>query len=146
MNAARILGSGCSLLILGVFCGCLQFPVFEEPMVLGGVEVSGEILTRGGRIYMLQCASCHGYEGEGNGPSSQGLPTKPRDFKAAAFRYKSTPDDALPLDTDIAEIIQNGRPIEGMPAWPSMSSSDRHAVVQYIKTFSPRWRTATEGP
>jgi mono/diheme cytochrome c family protein len=115
-------------------------PQFSEPMTLGGQAVSAEVLNQGAKVYALRCASCHGNDGSGQGPSGRALQEQPRDFREADFKYKSTPDGALPTDADVEAVIRNGKVENGMPAWPGMSAEDRHAVVQYIKTFSPRWK------
>jgi mono/diheme cytochrome c family protein len=50
----------------------------------------------------------------------------------------------LPSDADLEETIRRGRPGTGMPAWDGLSAEDMYAVIQYLKTFSPRWQA--EGP
>ena len=42
---------------------------FDEPMVLGGQEVSADVLNLGKETYVLYCRACHGMNGDGNGPS-----------------------------------------------------------------------------
>jgi mono/diheme cytochrome c family protein len=110
-------------------------------MTLGGEQVSPEVLNRGARVYAMRCASCHGADGSGNGPSGRALKELPRDFREADFKYKSTGQGELPTDADIEQVIVKGKVESGMPAWPGISAEDLHAVVQYIKTFSPRWKS-----
>jgi cytochrome c oxidase cbb3-type subunit I/II len=132
-----------SLVCLGVAAGLAcgePEPKFTEPMKLDGVEIGAEVLNRGAHVYAMRCASCHGNDGSGKGPSGRALREPPRDFRDADFKHKSTPGDALPTDADLERVIAQGLVEQGMPAWPGMSAEDRHAVVQYIKTFSPRWR------
>lgn len=121
-------------------------PQFTEPMTLGGVTVSAEVLNRGAHVYTLRCATCHGSDGSGQGPGSRALSEPPRDFREADFKYKSTGEGELPTDEDLAVTIRRGRVDRGMPAWPALSDEDVHAVVQYLKTFSPRWQTSPEAP
>jgi mono/diheme cytochrome c family protein len=128
---------GVAVLLVG--CGEPE-PTFTAPMTLGGVEVGADVLNQGARIYAMRCASCHGNDGSGNGPSGRALAEPPRDFREGNFKHKSTPGDALPTDADIEQVVVKGRVENGMPAWPGLSAEDLHAVVQYIKTFSPRWR------
>ena len=122
-----------------VAIACDSTPRFETALVLGGTEVAVEVLNQGARVYEMRCASCHGGDGSGTGASGRALPQPPRDFSKAEFRYKSTPGDELPTDADLAFTIREGRIENGMPAWSTLTEADRHAVVQYIKTFSPRW-------
>lgn len=127
---------------LALLCAvaCESAPRFTAPMKLGGVEIPAEILDQGAKVYEIRCASCHGPEGAGDGAAGRTLPKPPRSFQLAHFQYKSTPGDELPTDADLEATIRNGRVDEGMPAWNTLTESDRHAVIQYIKTFSPRWK------
>ena len=111
-------------------------------MTLGGKSVPAQTLNRGAEIYRLRCVSCHGPQGGGDGPAGHGLKQPPRDFREAEFKYKSTAPGALPTDEDLVAVVREGRPENGMPASP-MPDEDLLAVVQYIKTFSPRWTTST---
>lgn len=108
-------------------------------MVLGGQTVPPEVLDRGARAYGLYCVSCHGVDGSGRAAASRSLDTPPPDFREAAFRYVSGPAGSLPSDADLEETIRHGRPVSGMPAWDGLPAEDLHAVIQFIKTFSPRW-------
>ena len=114
-------------------------PKFSAPMVLGGQEVSAEVLNAGHRSFEMRCASCHGRDGSGKGPASTGLAQPPRDFRQANFRYTSTGEGGLPTDGDLDITIRNGKLANGMPAFTGLNDEDRHAIIQYLKTFSPRW-------
>lgn len=119
-------------------------PPFTEAQVLGGVSVPADTLNHGQKLFNRYCASCHGQDGGGQGPAARGL--KPRDFRAASFLYKSTPNDELPTDADLIATIKNGKVDKGMPAWVGLRDEDLAALVSYIKTFSPRWRSAPAAP
>lgn len=131
------------LLALPLLAGCGDdAPKFSGPKVLGGKEVSAEVLNAGYRSYEMRCASCHGHDGSGQGPASTGLAATPRDFRQADFKYKSTGEGALPTDEDLDITLRNGKVKNGMPAFGGLSDADRHAIIQYLKTFSPRWTEA----
>lgn len=132
----------CLALVTG--CGN-DSPRFDAPLSLGGVEVPAQTLNRGAQVYMNHCASCHGADGSGKGAAARKLETPPRDFRAADFRYKSNPDAPLPSDEDLESVLVTGKIDNGMPAWKFMTKEDRHAVIQFIKTFSPRWAEASGG-
>lgn len=119
---------------------CESAPKFDAPMTLGGNEVPADVLNAGARVYEMRCATCHGADGSGKGAGGQALAQPPRDFRTADFRYKSTPDADLPSDADLALTIREGRVENGMPAWRTLTAADEHAVIQYLKTFSPRWQ------
>lgn len=139
----RVTGLACCTVVAA--CGPAE-PQFDAPRTLGGVQVSAQVLNRGAEIYRLRCVSCHGEQGAGDGPAGRALHKKPRDFRQADFEYKSTPGDALPTDDDIITVIREGRVDTGMPAWPGLTDADLSALVQYIKTFSPRWAAAKSDP
>jgi len=127
-------------LLVATSMGCGEDPPkFTAPRMLGGVEVSADVLNAGHRSYEMRCASCHGHDGSGQGPAATGLAATPRDFRQADFKYKSTPEGSLPTDEDIDITLRNGKVKNGMPAFKGLADADRHAIIQYLKTFSPRW-------
>ncbi|MCA9705212.1 MAG: cytochrome c [Myxococcales bacterium] len=137
----------CSALgLAGVGAGCGEpSPAFTEPMVLGGREVSPQVLERGARVYALFCVSCHGSDGSGRGNASRSFDKPPRDFREGRFEYVSGPEGSLPTDEDLAQTILKGRPGTGMPAWNGLSPEDLQAVIDYLKTFSDRWKAEAPG-
>lgn len=101
-----------------------------------------EFRAQGEQVYERRCVGCHGAKGDGKGPSAVFLETKPRDFTMGVFKFHSTPGaDSLPTDQDLFLTISHGLWGTAMPPWYGLSSSDRIAVIQYIKTFSTRWQT-----
>lgn len=136
-------GFAVAVAALGVFACEQGPPEFQEAQVLGGVTVSAETLNHGRKLYLRSCASCHGYDGSGNGPAARTMNPGPRDFRNEEFLYTSTPEGALPSDDDLAKTIREGRLDRGMPSWKGMHKADIDALVQYIKTFSPRWRDSS---
>ena len=111
---------------------------FTEPMVLGGVEVSAEVLNRGRENYIIYCRACHGINGDGNGPAARGLRPAPRDFRLGMIKYASVSAEYLPPDSDFYRIIKNGLHGTAMLRW-DISDERLHTIIQYIKTFSERW-------
>lgn len=141
-NRARRVGLA-AMVLVGAACGDPPRR-FTEPMLLGGQEVPPEVLDRGARVYGLYCVSCHGADGSGRAAASRSSGSPPRDFREAAFQYVSGPEGSLPTDADLEATIRHGRPSTGMPAWDGLPAEDLHAVIQFLKTFSPRW--ATQAP
>ncbi len=115
-------------------------------MKLGGVEVSAETLNEGYTAYMHSCYACHGEKGDGRGPSSYGMRPPPRDFSSpeVIFKFAGVPAGELPTDAALMEIIRRG--LAGTPMLPwDISERERHAIVQYVKTLSPRWTREVPG-
>ncbi len=135
---------GLTLLSFGTACDSGP-PPFTAPRTLlrtgqTPVEVSADTLNAGQKLFNRYCASCHGYEGGGDGPSARSLDPKPRDFRAALFLYSAGGEGSLPTDAELVHTIQHGVVKRGMPAWKGMNAVDLDALVSYIKTFSPRWQ------
>src|SRR5512145_1611816 len=62
----------------------------------------------GKRIYLQNCAACHGEKGNGKGPEADRLETKPRDFTGGNYKFRSTRSGSLPTDEDIFRSISQG--------------------------------------
>jgi cytochrome c oxidase cbb3-type subunit 2 len=104
-----------------------------------------QTLERGKTVYGQNCLACHGEKGDGNGPAAAFLLPKPRDFIEARYRLRSTPTGQLPTDVDLFRAVSLGMPGTPMPPWKhSLSDEDRWAVVEYIKSFSPRFSDPNE--
>lgn len=100
--------------------------------------------TRGRAAYQQYCRPCHGEKGDGHGFSSVGLRPPPRDFTRPLFKFGHTPAPLLPPDAALERIIRKGLNGTAMLPW-DVSAEELHDVVQYIKTFSPDWRTVGQG-
>ncbi|RMH22092.1 MAG: cytochrome c [Acidobacteria bacterium] len=97
------------------------------------------LVQRGRRTYVKYCAGCHGEAGDGNGPAAARLLTKPRDFTRGIFKFRSTDSGSLPLDEDLYRTITRGLARVSMPAFPLLPESEKIALIEYLKTFYPRW-------
>lgn len=97
------------------------------------------------QLYETNCAMCHGVDGDGNGLMAHMLVTRPRDFRTGVYKFRSTPSGSLPTDADLLRTLREGLRWTAMIARPDLSESDRMALVQYIKSFSPRFASETPG-
>jgi cytochrome c oxidase cbb3-type subunit 2 len=114
--------------------GCSESQPFNEPQTLGGVEVSAETLNRGRTAYRYRCASCHGVNGDGRGPTAGSQHVAPRDFRTAAFKFAGS--YTLPADEDLLRIVRGGLGGTRMVA-PHLPDTMLQDILHYIKTFSP---------
>lgn len=133
-----------AVLIVAAAAGCRAKPRFAAPVKLGGQTVSPDVLNDGYEAYMHYCYACHGEKGDGQGPSAPGMRPPPRDFTAGMFKFAGVAAGELPNDDDLMDLVKNGLVGTPMLAW-DIPERERRAVVQYIKTFSPRWQTETPG-
>ncbi len=124
--------------------GCGRRPTFTAPLTLGGQTVLAETLNEGRDAYTHYCRACHGEKGDGQGPSSPGMRPAPRDFTTGMFKFAGVAAGELPHDEDLTALVKRG--LAGTPMLPwDISDRERTAIVQYIKTFSDRWKTETPG-
>jgi mono/diheme cytochrome c family protein len=103
---------------------------------------------QGKQVYQKYCVICHGDKGDGKGLvgiihrfEKSGLVWSiyPRDFTVGTYKFRTTPTGCLPDDKDIMRMITEGIPRSGMPSHEDVSLEDRKAVMNYLKTLSPRW-------
>ena len=83
----------------------------------------------GARIFLSQCALCHGRDGRGG----QGTP----DFTTGRFRRASS-------DEGLFQIIGKGIPGTNMPAFP-LNAREAWSTVAYIRSFSAGRASSTVG-
>lgn len=91
-------------------------------------------------VYERNCQICHGRRGDGEGEWSPGLLPRPRSFREAHFKYRSTPFGKLPTDADLRRTIRGGRSNTAMGMFTKLSEREVDAVIVYIKTFSRKWK------
>ncbi len=116
-----------------------DFPVPPKP------ANTASLVHHGQQVYAQNCAACHGEHGDGKGVCSAFLIPSPRDFTAAHFKFRTTPLGHLPTDADLFRVVSLGMKGTPMPPWKwLLSDEDRWAVVEYVKTFSPRFADTNE--
>ncbi len=84
----------------------------------------------GKMLYQINCASCHGNDGQGDGPRSAGLNPPARNYKTEQFKY----------GTDVAAIyntLMKGSPGTSMPSFSLLPARDVWAMVHYVRTLIP---------
>ena len=110
-----------------------------EPGEYRGYNQRASLLQRGKAVYAKYCIGCHGENGDGNGPATVRLITKPRDFTKGIYKFRSTDSGSLPLDSDLHRTITDGLSRVSMPSFPLMPEQEKVAVIEYIKSFYPDW-------
>jgi mono/diheme cytochrome c family protein len=121
-------------------CAFYETPRFDAPQLLGGVEVPAAVLNRGARAYMTACRPCHGHLGDGKGPQAVGMVPPPRDLRLGVVSFSSAPAGSVWRDEDVVRIVRGGLAGTGMRAWTDVAEEDLAAIVQFVKTLSPRFR------
>jgi mono/diheme cytochrome c family protein len=99
--------------------------------VLASGQVTGQRPSseEGQRIFKLNCVSCHGPGGRGDGAAAAQLNPKPADLTSPTTQVK---DDAVLL-----EVIKFGRPGTAMPSWMSeLDERDMRNVLAYLRSLA----------
>jgi mono/diheme cytochrome c family protein len=118
-------------------------PPFLDTPIAPRPVTSAATVTKGKAVYDANCVQCHGAEGKGDGYGAPFLVPSPRDFTAAQFKFRTTASGLLPTDDDLFRTISRGADGTGMPPWKYLlSDEDRWALVDYVKTFDPRFTAA----
>ena len=118
----------------------------DNSMMVTTPAVSQKTLEQGKFMFNISCAPCHGTDGKGEGPIAANLRMQPRDFTRGIYLNRSTASGELPTDYDIYHTITTGLHDTPMPSFAQMKPENRWAIVQYLKTFSPRFSDSTEYP
>lgn len=127
------LGAALTLLMLVPSGAAAQWAELDVP---APPPDDASLVDAGREIYDTHCWYCHGDEGDGAGPVSEYLWPRPRDFRIASFKLRTTPSGELPTDEDLFRTVTLGAPGSAMPAWGSvLTVRERWQVIAYLKTF-----------
>ncbi len=119
---------------LGVAClALLAACVLAPAAALAGDAAAGKA------VYEVNCVSCHGTTGKGDGPVGAVLDPRPRDFSAGEFKFDANGDGTPGTDTDLTLVIKNGAAkYAGSPLmapWGHLSDDDVSNLVAYIRSL-----------
>jgi mono/diheme cytochrome c family protein len=92
-------------------------------------EENADLVAHGAKIYALNCVSCHGETGAGDGVAGAALNPKPRDLIEGKWRKGGQ-------SHELYATLLNG--IEGgsMASFSYLPKTDRWALVQYIRSIT----------
>ena len=78
----------------------------------------------GKATYEVNCSSCHGMTGQGDGPISAALNPRPRDFSKGDFMLDANKNGSAGEDEDLKLVIKKGAMAYGgsplMAGWPTL--------------------------
>ena len=154
IRALTVAGSAFVIAIVGTACQtrdsaatAASVPGFLDVELPPHPPATAATLARGKELYDVNCAHCHGEKGDGAGYGAPFLVPPPRDFVAAQYKFRTTASGQLPTDDDIFRTISRGATGTGMPPWQYLlDDGDRWALVDYVKTFSPRLKPIPSEP
>jgi mono/diheme cytochrome c family protein len=109
----------------------LQSPRFIPPVDIMRVGVSSpELVNKGRELFKVNCTTCHGENGQGDGPSASMLNPKPRNFHSLNSWKNGS------KVTQIYKTLEEGIPGGGMAPYNYIPPEDRFALIHFIRTFA----------
>src|SRR6266850_6861410 len=90
-----------------------------------------ELVAKGKLLFAVNCSSCHGNEGLGNGPASAALNPKPRNFHEGYMKFGGGV-------ARVVQTISTGSPGTAMAAFTNIPLEDRFALAHYERSLAPK--------
>jgi mono/diheme cytochrome c family protein len=92
--------------------------------------LADDATASGEKIFQTRCFVCHGRDGRGSGPASQGLAQKPQDLTDPHWQHSVT-------DDQIKIVIRSGGAILGksgaMPPNPDLTNDDLNSLLAFVR-------------
>lgn len=95
-------------------------------------------LAESSETYRIECLHCHGVEGGGDGPSSQFLEPRPRDFRHGVFKYTALTQPSRPRRADLLRTLNEGLNGTSMPSFARLPLAERHGLADVVRLLSVR--------
>ena len=122
--------------------------IFLAAVALGGAAAEAptapkrdrSLFAEGRQVYQQNCVVCHGHRGDGKGDMGKEVQPQPRDFRTGVFKYRTTPAGKLPTDADLSRTIRGGLSDTAMPMFNHLTERQIAAVIEYVKSYSSKWR------
>ncbi len=130
---SRISVSIATAVVLGAGLLCVPFTWAQTPWVAPELEKAkknplpseSKTVGQGQKVAQVNCVSCHGPKGKGDGPAAAALNPKPADWTSKRVQDES--------DGEMFWKITTGR--GAMPPWRHLPENDRWAVVHYLRSL-----------
>ncbi|MCI0330441.1 MAG: cytochrome c [candidate division Zixibacteria bacterium] len=89
-----------------------------------------ELAAEGKMLYAVNCASCHGPTGKGDGDRAPELNPRPRNYATEKFKFGNSP-------SQLWNTLRVGSPGTAMAPFELLPAKDRIAIIHYIRTLIP---------
>ncbi|MDP6839155.1 MAG: c-type cytochrome, partial [Planctomycetota bacterium] len=98
-------------------------------------------LAQSARKFQALCLHCHGISGAGDGPTSEFLNPRPRNYHFGVFKRISVERNTRPLRSDLRKILLQGIHGTAMPSFARLSRAGLEGLVDYVRFLSLRGET-----
>lgn len=127
--ASRVAVPLLALSALGIGSAVAQAPPWVAPDAekakKNPLPSDKKFLEQGAKLAQVNCATCHGAKGKGDGAAAAALTPKPADWTSKRVQDES--------DGELFWKISNGR--GAMPPWKHLPENDRWALIRYIRSL-----------
>tara|TARA_Y100001949_G_C15791726_1_gene245277 strand:+ start:175 stop:534 length:360 start_codon:yes stop_codon:yes gene_type:complete len=102
------------------------------------ISIADDVVA-GKMLYDVNCASCHGDTGKGDGPVGSVITPRARNLVVGDFKFDTDNDGVVGSDNDLSVLIKQGAGAFGgsplMPPWPFLSDTDIASLLVYIRSL-----------
>ncbi|MBN8583921.1 MAG: c-type cytochrome [Ignavibacteria bacterium] len=105
--------------------------------VMKYISATPEMIDKGKSLFTMNCASCHGEQGKGDGVAGASLNPKPRNFHDLNGWTNG------PSLTMMYKTLQEGITNRGMASYANLPPEDRLNMIMYIRTILPNYPPVT---
>lgn len=116
----------------------------QQGKIIKGINLSlitnpnNQLIEQGKAVYTSVCSSCHGNEGQGDGPASPALDPKPRDLTQAS-------DWKIGRKfSDIYKTLEEGISGTGMISYNYLPVEDRVALIHFVRSLGSDFPKITD--
>jgi len=92
---------------------------------------TSDMAAKGKMLYAINCASCHGSTGKGDGDRAEELNPKPRNYATEKFKFGNAP-------SQLWNTIKVGSPGTAMASFELLPVEDRIAIIHFVRTLIPK--------
>jgi cytochrome c oxidase cbb3-type subunit 3 len=126
-RACRLVGATVLLSCVVLFVMTLESQEQKSVRPTSGSLQANESVAEGRQLFESRCSGCHGLDGRGGDKAPDIAATQKTQRRSGA---------------ELTQIIENGIPAGGMPAFPMLDSSAVKSLIGYLRFLQGKTRSA----